>query len=273
MSAASQTKIFGIRLGIDPKLVIGALVVLAGVLYWFNSRDDRDPTTATGAAPISSATQTGTAVPMTAKTTHGQQRRRGIHDDRGTLKLPAVVPANGDIDPVLRLDLLSRLSKIEPPGNVRNLFESGPANDAAQGLGAVPNRMIPVKQAMVTPPVLPPIAPPPPVQANIPLKYYGFAKPSTAGEANRGFFMDGDDIVVAAEGQLVKQHYLVVQLTPISAKMEDTQLKLGQTLPVTPEALEQGGPAFGRSPANQGMQPGQAMNPGFPNQGEAAEPQ
>ena len=40
MSAASPTKIFGIRVGIDPKFLIGGLIVLAVILFWYNSRSD-----------------------------------------------------------------------------------------------------------------------------------------------------------------------------------------------------------------------------------------
>ena len=75
--------------------------------------------------------------------------------------------------------------------------------------------------------------------ANIPYKYYGFAKSMDGGGPNRGFFLNGDDILVASEGDLLQQRYLVVQLNPASARLEDTQMKMGQTLPVVPEAQEQ----------------------------------
>ena len=82
--------------------------------------------------------------------------------------------------------------------------------------------------------------------AAIPLKYYGFEKPaqsvvnpnvaSTVGN-NRGFFLDGDNVLVASEGEVLKQRYLVVELTPNSARLEDTQMKQGQTLPVVVAAM------------------------------------
>jgi hypothetical protein len=71
---------------------------------------------------------------------------------------------------------------------------------------------------------------------NIPLKYYGFARPLGANNS-RGFFLDGDNVLVASEGETLKQRYLVVQLTPTTARVEDTQVKQGQTLPVMPAAL------------------------------------
>jgi hypothetical protein len=75
-------------------------------------------------------------------------------------------------------------------------------------------------------------------QVNIPLKFYGFANPAAQGpgKGKQGLFLEGDNVVVASEGELVDHRYLVVELTPVTARLEDTQLKQGQTLPVVPEA-------------------------------------
>jgi hypothetical protein len=71
------------------------------------------------------------------------------------------------------------------------------------------------------PPVVPAPPPPPPP---ITLKFYGFAKPKPDGQ-KRAFFMDGDEIFVAAEGELVKKRYRVVQIDVNSVIMEDTEYK------------------------------------------------
>ncbi len=75
------------------------------------------------------------------------------------------------------------------------------------------------------------------------MKYYGFAKPVDKAENNRGFFLDGDNILIASEGEVVKSRYLVVELTPTSARLEDTQVKKGKALPLEPEAKDQSNPA------------------------------
>ncbi len=258
--SSTQTKIFGIRLGIDPKILVGALIGVAALLFWYNSRGDEQPRGTSAGAHVTEPTNTTPA--FIAKSHGASQRRRGMHDDRGTLRLKPVDPTRGDIDPVLRLDLLERLSKVQAPSGTRNLFESGPAQ-MAQGMTPLPNRVIPVK----TMPIAPVIASYPvasQIVANIPFKYYGFAKPLSPGEANRGFFMDGDNIIAAAEGQLIQQRYLVVQLTPNSAKLEDTQVKIGQTLQVVPEAAEQGGTgtAAFNQPANSGLNRPGMLQPG-----------
>jgi hypothetical protein len=255
MSAATQTKIFGLRVGIDPKILVACLVGVAAVLFWYNSRGDEGRTgSAITVSHNTAEPAVSTPTPIAKKRLQGD-RRRGLKDDRGTLRLRAVDPTRGDVDPILRLDFLERLSRVEEPKAMRNLFETGPA--VVGGAEGIPNRIIPVKApAMPQPAATAQV--PPAMTVNIPLKYYGFAKPVNPGEGSRGFFMDGDNVVVAVEGQLIQQRYLVVQLTPTTARMEDAQVKMQQTLQVVPEAVIQGGGAMGQQP---GMYQGMNRNP------------
>jgi len=126
---------------------------------------------------------------------------------------------------------LARLQSVQPAEGGRSLFELGPAPAAANPIPAVkivPNPLLGMNA----------IHPGGAVQQafSIPLKFYGFEKLKNKMSGNRGFFLDGDNILVASEGDLLKQRYLVVELTPSGAKLEDTQLKKGQTLPLVPEA-------------------------------------
>ena len=50
--------------------------------------------------------------------------------------------------------------------------------------------------------------------------------------AKRAFFMDGDDIIVATEGQLIHNRYRVVRIGPSSCTVEDTQFKHEEPLPL-----------------------------------------
>jgi hypothetical protein len=262
MSAASQARIFGMKVGVDPKFLVLGLVAVAGLLFWFNSRaDDTRPTGQTAIRGSESANVAG----PTANTGRNVKDRR-VRGDRGSLKLKTVAPGTGEVDPLLRLDLLEKLARVEPAPQTRNLFEVGPA--AAQQAAALPVRTITPKPVLPPQPVVTPAMQLTP-QINIPLKYYGFARPSFPGDANRGFFMDGDDIMVAAEGQTLRGQYRVVQLTPGNAVVEDTQAKLSQTLNVTPEALDQGANAYNRQNGmmqNGAMQNGPMQN-GFQNNG------
>lgn len=232
MSAPAQTKIFGMRLGVDPKLIVGGLLVIAAVLFWYNSRGEDQPASTLTATVAHS--QTYTAAPVSTKP-HALLRRSASSNDRGTLRLRAIDATRGDIDPTLRLDLLARLQNVAEPANSRNVFEMG-LSPQAQAL---------LKQQIQGPKIVPKPFPAvnPAMQASakpvlaIPLKYYGFVKPMGTGQSNEGFFLDGDNVLVGSEGEVLNQRYLVVALTPNSARLEDVRLKQGQTLAVVPEAL------------------------------------
>jgi len=143
----------------------------------------------------------------------------------------AVDPSN--IDPKLRLDLLAKVQAVELGPAERNLFQFGVA--AAPALPKEPRPIIPktpdqirAEQEAAAAATVPP--PPPP----IPLKYYGYTAQRVDGH-KRAFFLDGDDIFVAAEGDMVKRRYKVVRIGINSAVVEDTQLNNTQTLPLAAE--------------------------------------
>jgi hypothetical protein len=143
------------------------------------------------------------------------------------------------IDPTLRLDLLAKVQAVNIEGGRRNLFQVGAAP-------LPPEPLVPVKRggamqvAGKTGPELPPSAQPPmmasaPVAPPITLKYYGYS--SIRGDnRKRAFFLDGEDILVAAEGETVKKRYRVVHIGVNSVVMEDTQFKHEQTLQLQEEA-------------------------------------
>ncbi|PYT34879.1 MAG: hypothetical protein DMG58_03725 [Acidobacteria bacterium] len=138
------------------------------------------------------------------------------------------------IDPKLRLDLLAKVQAVELGPAERNLFQFGVA--AAPALPKEPPPIIPKtpddirrEQEEAAKAAAPP--PPPP----IPLKYYGYTAQRVDGH-KRAFFLDGDDIFVAAEGDMVKRRYKIVRIGVNSAVVEDTQLNNTQTLPLAEES-------------------------------------
>jgi hypothetical protein len=133
------------------------------------------------------------------------------------------------IDPILRLDLLAKVQGVELAGGSRNLFQYGPPPVKAELKGpepkVVPQPVAPVLKADDQPK---PIPPPPPIN----LKYYGFSTGRVNGKKT-AFFLDGDEISVAAEGDTVKKRYRVVRIGVNSVLMEDTESKRQQSLPLT----------------------------------------
>ncbi|PWU03740.1 MAG: hypothetical protein C5B51_18365 [Terriglobia bacterium] len=141
----------------------------------------------------------------------------------------------GKIDPTLRLDLLAKLEQVEPPGSGRNLFQVGPPPKKEEPLkGKEPIVPLAAKKEDTKPaePPKPPTPPPPPP---INLKYYGFS--SAPGSTTKtAFFLDGEDILVAREGETLKRRYRLVRIGVNSVVMEDTDSKRQQTIPLTEEA-------------------------------------
>jgi hypothetical protein len=231
--AARQTKIFGLRIGVDPKILGGGLAVLTLFFLWFNlhsSDDDEHPSSAGSAVAAKPRPAAANRVPV--------RRSNAAARDRGTLSMKPVDPTRGDIDPTLRLSLLERLKAVQFHEGGRNLFEAG--SEAANGkLPAAPKGPIVMPKPLAPPSVADQQLGAPAMPVNIPLKYYGFVKPGSGGDSNRGFFMEGDNVLVGIEGDLLLSRYLIVSLTPASARVEDTQLKQGQDLRVAAEAVSQ----------------------------------
>ena len=78
--------------------------------------------------------------------------------------------------------------------------------------------------------------PPEPKAPPIPLKFYGFVNKTKVGD-KRAFFLDGEEIVIAGEGDMIKKRYKIVRIGVNSAVVEDTEFKGNnqQTLPLEAE--------------------------------------
>jgi hypothetical protein len=139
-------------------------------------------------------------------------------------------------DPTLRLDLLAKVQNAPQAPVGRNLFEFGAAPAPKVEQSAIPKVTIKPQPQ--------PVAPPPPVQAGpatppppppIPLRFFGYTSASRQG-AKRAFFVEGEDIFVAGEGELVKRRYKIVRIGVNSVVVEDTATNSTQTLPLEQEA-------------------------------------
>ena len=215
---------------------LGGLLVLAGIYYvWPDS-------TSAPTAPVSKA-RPSTAAPEVAPDTAPSTRRRAVGrvaagDFRPKLRdnSPEKRQDLTKIDPTIKLMLLARVQNVAMEGGARNIFQFGPAIPIA------PATPLPkVKPIVPTPPVevaqkpVNPGPPPEPSAPPIPFKYYGYS--NMRGETRkRVFFLDGEDVIVAWEGDMIKNRYKVVHVGLRSVDMEDTQFKNGkQQLPLAEE--------------------------------------
>ena len=156
---------------------------------------------------------------------------RSIQDFKPTLKPPEGIDVSR-IDPTLNLDLLAKLQEVPIEGGERSLFEFGTAPVPK----APPPAVQPIKPATPPPPSSKTVASAPakPPAPPIPLKFYGYVGGSRDA-TRRAFFLDGDDIFVAAENETVHNRYKIVRIGVNSAVVEDTTNKNQQTLPLVAE--------------------------------------
>lgn len=211
-------------------------VVLAGVIYYnffYDSYGSSTSTPARKAAPAS---------PDLASSDEAS----GTRSARARVEefLPALHKKHGDkaepppADPTLRLDLLAKLDEVPPAGSGRDLFNFGKA-DPVRLAGTEPVVKVQAWTAIgprITPPQPKPAAPPPPPPPPINLKYYGICTTRADGQKT-AFFMDGDDILIEAEGATFKGRYRLVRIGVNSAVVLDLQYKHEQTLPLVEDAL------------------------------------
>lgn len=142
---------------------------------------------------------------------------------------PAVVPrapaagrkaaAPRSLDPTLRFDWLSASEDTKYAGAGRNIFRA----------------QVDIPKAIVNPatdhpgPPPPPPGPPPPPPIN--LKFFGFA--SKPGEPKKVFLSQGEDVFIAAEGDIIDRRYKISRITAVSVEVEDVLNNNRQSIPLT----------------------------------------
>jgi hypothetical protein len=145
------------------------------------------------------------------------------------------------IDPTLRLELLAKVQDVKLEGGQRNLFQFGPATK----LEGPDPKIVPKVAEMygphpAPPPPPPPAPPPPPPPTPFTPKYYGLATKQIDGKKT-AFFLDGDEIVLATEGMLVKRRFKVMRITATSVVVQDVETKRDQTIQISEDAGGNGG--------------------------------
>ena len=224
----------------DPKKVIAlvGLIVIGGYLAFSNvlsgpssSPSASAPSATTHQAPVP------VELPQPARPVARPSSRSRVQSDEFHPVLHSKRPEERidtqKVDPTLRLDLLAKVQDAEPLGTGRNVFQFGQPP-------LPPEPKVPLKppataavNPVTTPPPTAPSGPPPPPP--ITLRYYGFS--SVPGSvAKTAFFLDGEDILVAKEGETLKRRYRVVRIGATSVVMEDTESKRQQTIQLAEEA-------------------------------------
>jgi hypothetical protein len=227
-----------VKVGAEPKKV-AILIGLGVVAAYLVSRNlfsgTAAVTPARGTAPAAVRRLAEASLPAPPEREPVRVSRRSLEEFRPSLRLRRAEEAQdlSAIDARLRLDLLARLQQVELEGGDRSLFDFG-----AAPLPKKPEpKIVPKEPAVESRPVEVRAneearTPPPPP---IPLRFYGFTISGRQGP-RRAFFLDGEDIYVASEGEIVKKRYKIVRIGITTAVVEDIESKSQQTLPLVAEA-------------------------------------
>jgi len=228
------------KLGAEPKrlAILGGLALVAGYFVYTSVFSSE------GAPPGQPRGATGRAVPELAAPPEPERAasrsgarlasRSALQEFRPSLKprRGSGAPDLGSIDPTLRLDLLAKLQDVTLEGGQRSLFEFSAEPPKTPEPKVIPKTPAEIAKALTekmneakaADPNRKPPAPP------IALRFFGYAQARQG--TKRAFFLDGDDILVGSEGDILKKRYKVVRIGVNSVVMEDVEGKNEQTLPL-----------------------------------------
>ncbi len=111
-------------------------------------------------------------------------------------------------NPALHLDRIERLRKLDYKPTGRDIFSA---------------ELPPPPRKPEAPRALPPAGPnlpPEPPPFSPPFKYYGYSE-DVVTKKRSGFFTNGEEVFIAAEGDLVQAKYRIVSVTPGTAEIEE----------------------------------------------------
>ncbi len=184
-------------------LAIGAFVLLAGGILYYELSDDGPP------RPVQTA---ASVAPAAAKPS--SQAKGGEARSLGT--------TSAQLDPTLKMGPMLVAERLAYSGSGRNIFS------AASAPVEIPKPVAPVRPKVVAPVYTPPPGPPPPPP--IDLKFFGT---STSADGKRqAFLLHGQDVFLATDGDIVQRRYRVISVAANSIVVEDLPNSNRQTLPL-----------------------------------------
>jgi hypothetical protein len=203
-----------------------------------------DTATVTAPSEKSSGPDISQAKTKVGKGSSSKSKNGGFH--------PVYIPKKkedrvnvGGIDPTIRFDLLTRAMKVAQAGGARDLFQiskTPPVTELAvlKGPETTIRPYTFVGPRPPPPPPGPPPPPPPPGPMVIPFKFYGTSAVHPDGTRTAYFIIPGatsdmDEIFMANEGAVLKNHYRIVQIGVDKVVVEDTQDKRRQPLNIEKE--------------------------------------
>jgi hypothetical protein len=210
-----------LRLGTENKRQVYLLVALVVVILLVGGYELKQNF---ASSPAPSSYPAAVAAPATAKPVAGREAGAtpAAAGGKEARKL-----SNDGIDPALHLDKLNLSESVAYVGTGRNIFAGEPIG-APVRIETPAKGPRPGQNIVKMPPPLPPGPPRPPA---IDLKYFGYAQ--ARDKSLQAFFVHGDDIFIARQGEIVNHRYKVDAIFPGSVRITDLSYNNTQSLPLT----------------------------------------
>lgn len=182
-------------------IVVGLFLLLAaGILYYQLSDDTPSP------RPASPVTVQNPPSPPS--------HTNGVAKNVGN--------AATQLDPTLNMGPMLVAERLVYSGTGRNIFS------AASAPMEIPKPIAPARPKATAPVYTPPPGPPPPPP--IDLKFFGTETSSTGNR--KAFLLHGDDVFLAADGDVVQRRYRILTVSANSVLVEDMVNNNRQSLPL-----------------------------------------
>ena len=206
---------------------IFGLLLLVFVVYAYNSFFGGSPNPAVPApaasAPVVTRSSEGSAEPESTVVPAGNARA-GQGGAAPGVAAKRMASTSSSLDPTLDESAMLRTESLVYSGTGRNIFSAISAPPMV-----IPTN-VPKARPGVTLPVMPPmpVGPPPPPPIN--LKYFGTAV--RLNGRRQAFLLQGEDVYLASEGDIVARKYRIVTIGTNNIQVEDLVNKDTQTLPL-----------------------------------------
>ena len=194
-------------------LAVLGLVVYNLISMFGGSSTPPPPAPAVSQAPATTPVTQAAAPAGTSAAT----KQRAVAGKR-TGEAAKISGSMASLDPTLHPELMAQAESLEYSGKGRNIFS----------MNSVPE-IEPLKADFRSKPGPPPPPPGPPPPPPIDLKFFGYA---SQGPAKKVFLLHGEDVFIAAEGDVVDHHYKVMKIAPLSVQVQDIPYNNTQTLPL-----------------------------------------
>ena len=198
------------------KVVIGVSVLFAFALILFVRMVWTSTSSKAAAPPVASVSDTAAGKATAPAQRHGHIKP----SDKKNAK--AAGPATPNLDPRLKLGLLEMAENTDYAGTGRNIFQDQAEPEIPKPIAPA----MPKPQPAATQPYTPP--PPPPIN----LRYFGFAN-NSGSPVRKAFLSNGDDVFVAAEGDIVNRRYKILRINPTSIEIQDVLSNNTQSIPLS----------------------------------------